>query len=302
MTISSAAPSRLPRKLLSTAVVALGCALPSMAFAQGTTNPNCPPGSWFCADTQEKPAAPAGQPVAPAQGAAGASGEGKLAPLPGPQEKAPPVTYAPAPQPPVVIYQPPPPVIVREAPPPYYYTPRTAPPRRAWGLNLHLEGAMLGSRSNSDSSMGGAGFGLRYKPVPYFGLEADIDFVGGRDYNGDRRGETAFTLNALFFVNPRSKTQLYFVAGFGWAGANVTRDYSNGSEDQLTYKYFGGQLGAGLEFRLARHFALNIDVRGFIRGRTDDNAQYRPEFVSSDGRTTNTSGGGLITGGMTFYF
>lgn len=303
MTISSA-PSRLPRKLLSTAVLALACAAPSMAFAQtAPTNPNCPPGSWFCADTQEKPAAPAGQPVAPADEATAPKGDGKLAPLPGPNERKPPqVTYAPAPPPPVVIYQPPPPVIVREAPPPYYYAPRPAPSRREWGLNLHLEGAMLGSRANNDASMGGAGFGLRYKPIPHFGLEADVDFVGGRDYNGDRRGETAFTLNALFFVNPKSKTQLYFLAGFGWAGANVTHENVNGSEEDLTYKYFGGQIGAGLEFRLARHFALNLDVRGFIRGRTDDNVNYRPEFVSADGRTTNTSGGGLITGGMTFYF
>src|SRR4051794_19753549 len=98
MTISSA-PSRLPRKLLSTAIVALAFGAPSLAFAQNTTNPNCPPGSWFCADTQEKPAAPAGQPVAPAE----APKSGELAPLPGPQpgpQKAPPqVTYAPAPPP-----------------------------------------------------------------------------------------------------------------------------------------------------------------------------------------------------------
>src|SRR5947208_2420089 len=123
MTISSA-PSRLPRKLLSTAIVALACAAPSLAHAQGnsgSTNPNCPPGSWFCADTQEKPAAPAGQPVAPADAD---KGREKLAPLPGAQPQQPPVTYAPSPQPPVVIYQPPPPVVVREAPPPYYYVPR----------------------------------------------------------------------------------------------------------------------------------------------------------------------------------
>ena len=299
----SSAPSRFPHRFLSAAAVAFACALPSVAFAQ-TTNPNCPPGSWFCADTQEKSAAPAGQPVQAAPAPAGAAGQ--LQPLPAEKapERAPPqVTYAPSPQPPVVIYQPPPPVIIREAPPPYYYTPRQAPPRRReWGLNLHLEGAMLGNKSSSDSSMGGAGFGLRYKPVPAFGLEADLDFVGGRDYNGYRRGETAFTLNGIIFVNPKSKTQLYFLAGFGWAGANVSNDNSGSYYASTTYKYFGGQVGAGLEFRLARHFAMNVDLRGFIRGRVDDNAQYQPEFRSADGRTTNTSGGGLLTVGMTFYF
>src|SRR5260221_613825 len=80
------------------------------------------------------------------------------------------------------------------------------------------------NQASNHAGMGGAGFGLRYKPAPYFGIEGDVDFVGGRDYNGYRRGETAFTLNALFFVNPKSKTQLYFLAGFGWAGARVDDD------------------------------------------------------------------------------
>jgi len=44
-------------------------------------------------------------------------------------------------------------------------------------------------------------------------------------------------------------------------------------------------------------------VVGFIRGRTDDAARYDPEFVDPDtGRTTNTSGGGLFRGGITFYW
>jgi opacity protein-like surface antigen len=212
------------------------------------------------------------------------------------------------PTPPVVVYQPPPPVVIHEAPPPYYYHPRPADSyakAREWGLNLRLEGAMLGSHSAQSSGMGGAGFGFRYKPVPAFGLELDTDFFGGHDYNGDRRQETALSLNAMVFVNPKSKAQVYFLAGFGWSWAHVDTDsvasmYSPASYD---YRYFGGQIGAGLEFRMSRHFALNIDVRGFIRGRTDELAQIQPEFTDpATGRTTNTSGGGLITGGCTFYW
>jgi hypothetical protein len=43
-------------------------------------------------------------------------------------------------------------------------------------------------------------------------------------------------------------------------------------------------------------------MRGFIRGRIDDNKREYPEFVSNDGKTTNTSGGGLFQGGLTFYW
>jgi opacity protein-like surface antigen len=190
-----------------------------------------------------------------------------------------------------------------EAPPPYEY----APPRsqfsrpHEWGLNLHLEGATIGhnSQAQNDTSMGGFGAGLRFKPTRHFGIEGDLDFVGGHDYNGDGRSETAFTINGLLFLNPQSRAQVYLLAGFGWSSAHVTND-AQGLD--TTYGYFGAQAGIGLEFRISRALALNADFRGFIRGRTDSGAQNQPEFTDQYGRSTNTSGGGLFTGGMTLYF
>lgn len=282
----------MTKSLLSLAAFTLALGVPVMAAAQQPSNPNCPPGSWFCADTQQQPAAPAGQPVQP-QG------------QPESPSQHPSVVYqqAPPPPPPVVVYQPPPPVVVApEAPPPYYYHPREGWPRRnEWGFNAHIEGAMIGAGYANNASMGGLGFGLRYKPVPHFGIEGDIDFVGGRDYNGMQRNESAFSINGLVFLNPKSRAQVYLLGGFGWAGARVVDD-SQPYYNETHYGYFGGQAGIGLELRLAKHFALNADLRGFIRGRIDDNAQYTQEFHSPDGRSTNTSGGGLLTAGATFYF
>jgi hypothetical protein len=159
--------------------------------------------------------------------------------------------------------------------------------------------------------MGGAGFGLRYKPIPYFGIEANLDFLGGTDYNGFDRTETAFTFNGLVFLNPRSHAQVYLLGGFGWSSAHLhggdpivyNNNFIRDTGFDPSYSYFGGQAGIGLELRLSRHFALNADLRGFVRSRIDDNANASPEFVDqSTGRTSNTSGGGLITAGMTFYF
>jgi len=322
MTSRSSAPRSARRLHASLVSASFALAVPfaaSSALAQAS-QANCPPGSWFCADTQEKPAAPAGQPVQSAPAPA------RLDPLPSDappappptiiyQQAPPPVVYRPAP--PVVVYQPPPPAYPPPGyrtptyrgepplPPPYYYRPRPPKPLaryREWGLNLRVEGGILGHGAAPNSGMGGLGFGLRYKPVPAFGIEADVDFWGGRDYNGYQRTETSFALNALVFVNPKSKVQVYFLAGFGWSTADVTNDASPYAS-QANYAYFGGQAGGGLEFRLATHFALNADVRGFIRGRTDDGAQTQPEFTNPQtGQTTNTSGGGIVTGGMTFYF
>jgi Outer membrane protein beta-barrel domain len=320
----SRSPITAPSMKLAASAFALICAFGTEGIAhaqqpgtQGAqplpTPPSaqpCPPGSWFCGDSQ----------------ATEQSGAKDLQPLPG-SEQAPAqngVTYsgqAPAP-PPVVIYQPAPTrptvVIVNGTPAAYKYTPRPAPERRSeWGLNLHLEGEPIsGKGAATNAGMGGLGFGVRYRPSAYAAIEPDLDFVTGTDYNGDHRGEVGFTLNCLIFVNPKSKVQLYFPIGFGWSWAhtqsnefgdpvaqNSYADYSNGG--QHDYSYFGGQAGIGLEFRIAKHFALNTDIRGFVRGRVDSGAQGpNPnwEYTSSDGQHTNTSGGAIVNAGMTFYF
>jgi opacity protein-like surface antigen len=293
------------KSIVSAAALALLLGLPATAMADGAAAGGCPPGSWFCAQDSQQQPSPAGKPLQPLPDP---SDDSAPAPSATPTTPPKPPKYDPGTgdAPPVVVYQPPPPVVVvqrpAEAPPSYDYAPPQQRPlrqRSEWGINLHLEGATIGHGSgSSDSSMGGGGVGLRYKPTRYFGVEADVDFVGGTDYQGDHRNEDAFTLNGLFFLNPRSRAQIYLLAGFGGSSAHVAPD----SGPDAHYGYFGGQIGAGLELRLSRSFALNLDLRGFVRGRTDQNAATSYEFTSADGRRTNTSGGGLITGGMTIYF
>jgi len=258
-------------------------ALPSVAHAQDKKD--CEPGSWFCGDTQP-----------PAQGGNG------LQPLPG---DAKPGDKSASPPPPVVVYQPPPPTVVvqpREAPPAYYYVPRKAPPRKEWGVNVHIGGAMLGKGRDDNAGMGMFGLGLRFRPIPQAALEGVLDFAGGRDYNGYRRNETAFTINGLVFLNPKSRAQIYLLGGFGWAGARAVDDRDGYDKVEYHYGYFGVQAGAGIEFRLSKVVALNFDLRGLIRGRIDDSKRLNPEFTDGNGRSTNTSGAGLAQLGLTFYW
>jgi outer membrane protein with beta-barrel domain len=302
--------------LSSTAAVALVLALPVTAAAQSTPNgaSTCAPGSWFCAEAPEPQAPPAAKPVQ------------RLEPLPDPDEEAPaPTDDTPPPRParrPHRIPPPPPPpgYVYPSAPPPSAFPPPEGPPSeyapivreplsrpREWGLALRVEGALIGHGAGN-AGMGGAGVGLRYKPNRRFGVEADLDIVGGTDYQDDHRTETAFAFNGLFFLNPKSPAQLYVLAGFGWSGAHVTCDSgtscaaASAEPIDRQYTYFGGQIGGGLELRLSRVIALNADVRGFIRTRIDGQAASEPEFVDANGRTTNTSGGGLVSGGMVLYF
>jgi hypothetical protein len=278
--LSSVSVNKLLVALPIVGAFALTVAVPRTALADDA----CPPGSWFCGET----APPAG-------------GNKDLQPLPAetkPETK-------PAPPPPVIVYQPPPTTVVvqpREAPPAYYYVPRHAPPKKDWGLNLHVGGLMLGKGRDDNAGMALVGLGLRFRPVPAFAVEADLDFAGGRDYNGLRRKETALGFNGLVFLNPRSKAQVYLLGGFGWSGATAVDDRSGYDSTEYKFGSFGGTAGVGLEFRLSKVVALNFDLRGFVRGRVDDNKRDYPEFVASNGRTTNTSGGGLFQGGLTFYW
>ena len=293
---------KLPKNLLTVSAFALTLGVSSLAAAQ-----TCPPGSWFCADAQ-------------VQGSATVNVGGGLQPLPPPvagppvivvQPGAPPPYGGPPPlPPPVVIYQPAPPPVVMVQPRPAEYRPvyvrRYSMPyaQHEWGLNLRLDMAALSSGRNGGGGMGGIGAGLRYKVSPYFGVEGGADFVFGTDYSGYSRNETAFTVNGLLFLNPKSRTQVYLLGGLGWSVAHVSLDsqYNTQSFDD-TYHYFGGTFGVGFEYRASRAIAFNLDLRGFVRGRTDDAAKNSPEFRDpGTGKTTNTSGGALMTAGMTFYF
>jgi hypothetical protein len=233
----------------------------------------------------------------------------------------------------VVVYSPPPhgspaPQIVIVAPPASRPATRVVvreetesvplqPPKRRWhrrwGLNLRVEGASLGGQENggsADAGMGGLGMSLRFRPVPAFAFDAGIDVLSGTDWNGFQRTEMPLSLSGILFVNPKSRVQFYFTGGVHISHAEVEtntfdpiRDEGFDPEDVNTreYSYFGGQGGIGLEFRISRLVALNVDLLGFMRERTDEGGP--PEFTDPvSGRTTNSSGGGLFRGGLTFWW
>ena len=313
------------RHCLTPVVFAAAMSMSLPALAQN----NCPPGAWFCeqAEVQTPPAPSQPQRQAPPQLNQDDADDDAVQAAP-PMRAAPPVVvYQPVPAAPttrVIIiapgyggggyYAPPPghPRPVRMTPPP----PAPAPPppkfhsaSTKWGLNLRIEGMTFGhnEKAAQDSGMGGLGVSLRYRPIPHFAFDVGVDVLGGTDYNGFQRTETPLTLSGMIFLNPRSPVQLYLLGGMNFSRAKVTSEFSSPllSEKgdgtfQAEYSYFGGQAGAGLEFRVSRHVALNVDVIGFMRKRTDDGRI--PEFSDPEKGTTNSSGGALLRGGLTFWW
>jgi hypothetical protein len=312
------------------AAVAMTVSVPALAQS-------CPPGAWFCEEATPPP--PAARPEQRPQ--IDESVEEEEAPPPPvdrPREhRRPVIDHAPRhhrgghPPPPVVVYQPgrqgPPPQVVIVAPgvappppPRVVAVQQTAPPpplkpkrwHRRWGLNLRLEGATLGgddSGAAHDAGMGGVGMSLRFRPVPAFAFDLGVDVLSGTDWNGFQRTEMPVSLSGMLFVNPRSRVQFYLLGGMHYSHAEVESETDSpllGGEDEdfgrsAEYTYFGGHGGIGLEFRISRLIALNVDVLGFMRSRTDESG--KPEFVEADtGRTTNKSGGGMLRGGLTFWW
>ena len=177
---------------------------------------------------------------------------------------------------------------------------------REWGVNLHATlGLIADDAAASDAGMNGFGAALRFRPIPHIAIEGSVELVWGTDYNGFDRFEDALLVSGLFFVNPRSVLQLYGIAGFGGGGAYLDSSAPSGQRvlRDEKYSYFGVHLGFGLEARITRHFVLGGDLIGFVRGRNDRNADENPEFVDPvTHRTTNTSGGGLVRLGATYYW
>jgi hypothetical protein len=279
-------PSSLSRVRRISIAASVMAATTLAAMTASAADPNCPPGSWFCADAEIKIGVP-----------------GAETPPPPPAP-----TTQPAPPPPVVIYTPAP----APPPPPQYYPPPPPPPpppaprhQSEVGLNFHLVGAAFGATDTykkGDTGAGGIGAALRFRPTPRIALEISLDAMRGRDANGFERSEVPLSFVGMLYLNPKSRAQVYLLGGFGFSSAAVDVEDGYNGKHRENYSYFGGLFGGGIEFRVGRKVALNFDVRGFVRGRTDDAARNHPEFTAADGRTTNTSGGALFTGGLTFYF
>ncbi|MFW5926269.1 MAG: outer membrane beta-barrel protein [Myxococcota bacterium] len=246
---------------------------------------DCPPGSRLCVDVE-------------ARGSLRVGGSGPR------RAQVITVEEQPPPPPRVVVVEaeprheePPPPPPPEPAPPP----PR---PRREPRFGIHGHVGGIGARN---VQMGGAGAAFRFRPSGRLALDLGAGLYAGTDYNGLDRTEVPLTADLLLYVNPQNALQVYFVGGLGLAAAHAEGVNIHTDEfESRDFGYVGAQLGAGLEWRLGRHFALNADLRGFVRQRVDDN-DNQPEFIEYDhgrptGRTTDTSAGVLGTFGGTVYF
>ncbi|MET0412405.1 MAG: hypothetical protein ABW217_13975, partial [Polyangiaceae bacterium] len=158
-------------------MVGLGLAL-TFAAPAAAQSP-CPPDGWFCDDGQAPPAeAPPSDDPDPATPEA-ASGEWTTPP-PGPAK------------PQIVVHQS---EGQEDAEAASLLERRRARPASPWGVNVRLEGVLLGRNARyGDTGMGGLGASLRYQPLPVLAIDLGLDLIGGTDYNGFDRAELMWSL------------------------------------------------------------------------------------------------------------
>jgi hypothetical protein len=191
----------------------------------------------------------------------------------------------------VIKTSPPTVVVVKHRSIPQAQVVQPPPPKRDRKVGLHFD---VGGTFGPQVVMGGFSGAIRFRPKEHVGIDLGSGYFAGNDYQGFYRTEIPLTANVLFFVNPQHKLQLYFLMGPGVSFGRV-----NTFNEVRRMTHIGGQAGIGLELRLAPAFALNVDARGIIRHRIDNDP--RPEFIDGT-RSTNTSGGAVLTFGGTIYF
>jgi hypothetical protein len=175
--------------------------------------------------------------------------------------------------------------------------------KRRFGVNAHANFALLGNDpyAYESASMQGAGAAFRFRPLKVLGIDTGFELIGGRDWNGDRRVESALLVHALLFINPADRIELHVLSGFGLSQAFV-RDSGPSGIDNRRYAYFGWDLGFGLDWYVTKRVAIGLELLGLVRVRTNDRRDD-PEFVDpGTHRATNVSAGGLVRPGVTFYW
>lgn len=263
--------------VLTLLLLGLGSSVSNAAEPEG-----CPPGEWFCEEAE--------QPSAPPESEAGRT---EVPPEPA-DEPAPSRERTWTSDEPSDTST----SIVLRTPKPKDEDGTARAELSPWGVNLRLEGVILGeSRRQRDTGMGGLGVSLRYAVNPILTLDVGLDSLLGTDYHGNDRAELTFSFSTLLYFSRHPAVRSYALFGLNSSAASVD---VNGVD--RSYGYFGAHGGIGLDIPLDRRVALNLDFLGFIRGRTDARASIEPEFTDGLGRVTNTAGGGLFRAGVSLFW
>jgi len=131
--------------------------------------------------------------------------------------------------------------------------------RLRWQGWTRVSQLYLSEADSGNASLTGLGFSLRLR-LWWVAVEAWMDVYRGHDQVDTRRTEYNVGFDFLFYLNPEDSVQLFGLGGV----SGVTVTHSEGWADELsTYHQF--QVGLGLQFRLTRRLALDVNAVALTR-------------------------------------
>lgn len=122
-----------------------------------------------------------------------------------------------------------------------------------------LDGQKIGLSDFENPGMVGFGVQLRSKVSEHWGLELSADYLTSTEEDSGF-GQTSIPvmLSGMFFLFPDTPINPYALAG---AGVNFTKlSYMDGMFEHHILEV-AGQLGAGVQVKLGRRFAIHADLR-----------------------------------------
>lgn len=169
--------------------------------------------------------------------------------------------------------------------------------RRRHALTLRATQAIAArSGGASGATSTGVGLGFRVRPIAWLGIEPALDLMRGYDERHASHSETILGTDLLLYLNPRDAVQV-----FGLAGAHLGLAQHSEYWSQSSSSYFGGQVGAGLEFRVTYLLSFNVNVVGYTRRLSG--AELRESSADSEARPIPHASSGLaLRAGVGFYF
>ena len=146
---------------------------------------------------------------------------------------------------------------------------------------IAFEGHKLHLSDIENPVMGGVGIQFRSKFTRHWGLELAADYLRGGDESNFVQWTVPVSLSGMFFLFPDSRLNPYALAGIGVHFTSL--EYQGGDFTYDTIEV-AGILGAGLQVRLSRSFALHADIRFmFVYKNLSEEVSIRDSCMSSMG-------------------
>ena len=144
---------------------------------------------------------------------------------------------------------------------------------------IAFEGHKLHLSDIENPVMGGVGVHFRSRFARHWGLELAVDYLRGGDESDFVQWTVPVSLSGMFYLLPDSRINPYALAGIG--AHFTTLEYQGGDFTHSSIE-IAGILGAGLQVRISRSFALHADLRFmFVYKNLSEESSVSSDCLSS---------------------